>query len=52
MQGLTNHECYLKNEYFIFWKTNFICIKKNYKWIRIISWKIKHKQNDSIKPLY
>jgi len=38
---------------FLFWKIKFICIKqkKIYRWIRIISSKIKHKQNNFLKKL-
>ena len=45
MQGCTYHKYYLKINIFLFWKINFICIKK-YRWIKIISWKIKHKQSN------
>ena len=38
---------------FLFWKIKFICIKqkKIYRWIRIISSKIKHKQNNFFKKI-
>jgi len=41
-----------KNKYLVFFKINSICIKqkKNHRWIRIISSKIKHMQNNYKKP--
>jgi len=43
MHSRTYKKYYLKMNIFIK-KINFICIKKQYRWIKIISSKLKHKQ--------